>query len=373
MKILHVLPSAFPGGSELCAFETIQVLKDDGFKNVVIVPKQGPLFEKLSKEVESIFVVENNWWVSNPAFSFSLKIKMIYGYFYSIFKMRKIIKKNHIDLVITHTIGIPCGAFAAKLAGVPHIWYIHEYGDIDHNLKFNYGKNVTLFLVDVLSKKIIVNSKALLEHYLPYFSKGKMNQVNYAVNYPESSPLLKKRSQALAICMVGRIAEGKNQMVALHALKILKTEGVLPHITFVGGVNQTYFTLLNNFVQANDLINQIVFVNHTDKPWEYVQQADCILVCSRNEAFGRVTVEAMKSGRIVVASITGAGKELIEHNKTGFLFHPENANELAQIIKQLWIMEDTASITLPASDFARTHFNTAVHVSALKTSIKQCL
>jgi glycosyltransferase involved in cell wall biosynthesis len=372
MNILHVLPSAFPGGSELCAFETIQVLKNDGFKNVVIVPKQGPLFEKLSKELESIFVVENNWWISNPAFSFLLKIKMIYGYLRSILKMRKIIKNNKIDLVITHTIGIPCGAFASKLSNVPHIWYIHEYGDIDHNLQFNYGKKTSLFLVNLLSKKIIVNSNALRKHYLPYFSTNKIDQVNYVVNYPPCEPLLIKKSHALTICMVGRIAAGKNQLVALQALKILKTEGIVPHISFVGGVDQSYFKLLDDFGKSNDLINQITFVGHTDKPWENVQQADCILVCSKNEAFGRVTVEAMKSGRFAVVSDTGAGKELIEHNKTGFLFNPENADELALIIKQLWFMTNAGDITTSAYNFVASHFNASVHASALKKSIEQC-
>ncbi|WP_018343063.1 glycosyltransferase family 4 protein [Cytophaga aurantiaca] len=373
MNILHVLPSAFPGGSELCAFETIQVLKEDGFENFVVVPKRGPLFENLSKEASAIFVVENNWWISNPAFSFLLKIQMLYGYFRSIFKIKKIIKDNQIDLVITHTIGIPCGAFASKLAGVPHIWYIHEYGDIDHNLKFNYGKKTSLFLANILSKKIIVNSSALLLHYLPYFSTDKIDQINYVVNYPQWQPMLTKESQSLSICMVGRIAAGKNQMIALQALYILKAAGIMPHITFVGGVDPSYFILLDNFIKENDLAEQITFAGHSDAPWEHVRQADCILICSKNEAFGRVTVEAMKSGRIAIVSNTGAGKELIKHEVTGFLFNPENVNELVHILKHLWEITDTRDITTRAFDFATVNFNPTVHALALQKSLKQCL
>ena len=373
MNILHILPSAFPGGSELCAFETIQILEADGCKNFVVVPNNGFFVPRLSKAVSGLFIVENNWWISNPSFPFLLKIKMVYGYLKSAFKINKLIKNNKIDLVITHTMSIPAGAVAAYLKRVPHIWYIHEYGDIDHHLNFNYGKRTTLSIINLLSNKIIVNSKALFTHFLPYFSKDKMMQVNYVVDYPASNPASYKESTSLSVCMVGRIAQGKNQLIALQALTILKGLHVFPQIIFVGSIEQTYFLVLEEFIKINGLTEQVTFVGHSDSPWTHLQKADCVLVCSKNEAFGRVTVEAMKSGRIVVVSNTGAGKELVKHGETGFLFNPENAPELADILHQLWFMQKVEHITQPAHTFANENFNSFVHSKALKSLISQCL
>jgi glycosyltransferase involved in cell wall biosynthesis len=56
--------------------------------------------------------------------------------------------------------------------------------------------------------------------------------------------------------------------------------------------------------------------------------ADLVLMCSREEAFGRVTVEAMKRGRCVVAAASGGGLELIEDGVTGALYRPGDAADL---------------------------------------------
>ena len=44
------------------------------------------------------------------------------------------------------------------------------------------------------------------------------------------------------------------------------------------------------------------------------------IVASHAEAFGRVTIEAMYSGLIVVGINNGANNELIQHNVTGFIY-----------------------------------------------------
>ncbi len=40
------------------------------------------------------------------------------------------------DLIYSNTIVSPWGVIAANFLNKPHIWYVREYGDLDHNLKF---------------------------------------------------------------------------------------------------------------------------------------------------------------------------------------------------------------------------------------------
>jgi hypothetical protein len=63
--------------------------------------------------------------------------------------------------------------------------------------------------------------------------------------------------------------------------------------------------------------------------------ADAVLVCSRMEAFGRVTVEAMLLNKPVIGTNTGGTMELIEEGRTGLTYEPGNAHQLANQIEKL--------------------------------------
>jgi glycosyltransferase involved in cell wall biosynthesis len=54
------------------------------------------------------------------------------------------------------------------------------------------------------------------------------------------------------------------------------------------------------------------------------------------EVYNRLIIEAMSLGTPVIASKIGANAEIIQHNKTGFLFDPEDITSLVELIKRLW-------------------------------------
>ena len=62
---------------------------------------------------------------------------------------------------------------------------------------------------------------------------------------------------------------------------------------------------------------------------------DIELVCSRNEAFGRVTLEAMLHGIPVVGSNVGGTLELIKNRETGMIYQYGDINDLANKIEVL--------------------------------------
>jgi glycosyltransferase involved in cell wall biosynthesis len=373
MKILHIFPSQYLGGSELCAFETIKALESEGIANYVIFPKYGEFIEQVAPHLKGYATIYNFWWMSLKQRSIITRFKILRTYLQTSWKIKKYIFEHKIDLVITHTMVLPSGAIGAVMARVPHIWYIHEYGDLDHHFVFNYGKKRTLSWINRLTDKIIVNSKALLSYYKPYFDADKLEQIYYSVNYPVHKPMIHKEKNRLSVCMVGRIAKGKNQMIALYALAHLKKENIFPTIVFVGSMDENYLKELIEFSHQAGISEQISFTGLNATPWEYVQQADCVLVCSKNEAFGRVTVEAMKSGKVAIVSNTGAGTELVQNGKTGFLFDPDNTEELANIMKELWKTDYTGYITEPAYLFANEQFNEKAHKDAIMKVIQNCI
>ena len=83
------------------------------------------------------------------------------------------------------------------------------------------------------------------------------------------------------------------------------------------------------------LDNQVKFTGQVEDPGPSVKAADIALVCSRSEAFGRTTVEAMKLGKPVVGARGGATPELIRENFNGLLYAPGDYLDLSRKIKFL--------------------------------------
>ncbi|HSY60952.1 MAG TPA: glycosyltransferase family 4 protein [Cytophaga sp.] len=361
MNILHILPSSHAGGSELCVYETVKVLESEGIRNYAIYPKEGDMVSLLSNHLAGYSIIENSWWLAGVNWTFIFKLKMLRGYFLSARKIKKYIKEQSIDIVITHTLAIPSGAIAARMGNIPHIWYIHEYGDRDHGFNFVYGKKRTLNLIARLSDSIVFNSRTVAEYFSEFIRHHKKNILNAVIEYPITQPFVRKEKKSLSICMVGRISPGKNQQIVIDALSLLKQKNVTPFVTFVGGANRDYLDSLYKKILRNGLEKQIEFAGHTNTPWDYVQKADAVVVSSRMEAFGRVTIEGMKSGKIVIASNTGAGTELIQHGITGYLFDPDDPQQLADILEIVWEAENVKPIAEAAHVFACSNFNEEVH------------
>lgn len=86
---------------------------------------------------------------------------------------------------------------------------------------------------------------------------------------------------------------------------------------------------LRALAQRLDVADRVRLTGPVADPLPVLDGADIVLVCSRDEAFGRVTVEAMKRGRPVVGAGAGATPDLIDHGVSGLLYPPGNARALA--------------------------------------------
>ncbi len=59
-------------------------------------------------------------------------------------------------------------------------------------------------------------------------------------------------------------------------------------------------------------------------------------MCSKAEGLGRVTVENMLAGLVMIETDSGATPEIIQHNKNGYLHSYGNFNQLADRIEFVW-------------------------------------
>ena len=81
------------------------------------------------------------------------------------------------------------------------------------------------------------------------------------------------------------------------------------------------------------LENVVIFEGFVENVEEIYDKLDILLMCSRFEAFGRVTVEAMLRRVPVIGFDSGGTSELIENEVTGFKF--KNCNDIIQALDKL--------------------------------------
>ncbi|WGX77343.1 glycosyltransferase family 4 protein [Paraclostridium bifermentans] len=99
-----------------------------------------------------------------------------------------------------------------------------------------------------------------------------------------------------------------------------------------GTVDEEYLNRSLNNYSDTKWIKVLGLVNDIK---ELRNKVDIELVCSRNEAFGRVTLEAMLHGIPVVGSNVGGTLELINDRNTGMIYKYEDINDLAEKIEIL--------------------------------------
>lgn len=85
-------------------------------------------------------------------------------------------------------------------------------------------------------------------------------------------------------------------------------------------VDSSYSLKLKSFVVENKLEERVVFLGMIDSVDSFFLSIDVLLVCSYDEVFPTVILEAMRERKLVVATRVGGIPEIIEHGSTGFLF-----------------------------------------------------
>lgn len=259
-----------------------------------------------------------------------LLIRNMLNYF-SCKKIKKFVLENNITLIHSNSSSTFIGMKIAKMVNLPHIWHFREFLEEDFKLKPLVGwKN--FYKMASTAKKIIVVSNSVLEKY----SERIETDIVRVYDGVEISNDLERKScyhKEINLLQVGVLSKGKGTDIALEAVYELNKMGLTNvelYLAGTGGVSfcqDIYEKICNN-------VHLLGYVEDLNK-LRIDKNIDMELVCSRSEAFGLVTVEAMAAGNPVLGANTAGTKELIVDHFNGLLFEQGNAKDLAKKIKEL--------------------------------------
>jgi glycosyltransferase involved in cell wall biosynthesis len=374
MRIVWVSHSAGLAGAERALLEGVKGLSSDGISINVVVPSRGPLVPALNSQSVSVSVMSYGWWMSpNNWRSLYYRPANCARNFGAWPKVLRFLREQAPDLVVTNTLTIPIWALASKHLGLPHVWYLHESGTAEEDA-FDLGNRWTFKLIDALSTLIIVNSKSAGSGLNPLIPREKIRLATYAVETPVHLNGRNGNHDILRMALVGRVCPNKGQAEAIEAMSLLVRQGMKVHLKIVGNTESQFSRQLRERTSALDLGSNVEFVPFSDNPFEHVIDTDLALMCSHKEAFGRVTVEAMKMGKPVVGAAIDATRELIQDGCNGLLYRAGDANDLAQKIGTLYHdRERLAVMSERARTWASDRFTTKGYSNDLRVIFEEAI
>ncbi len=318
----------------------------------VITPAEGELTTALEHRNINFAVIPFRWWVGNykaKKISFSLKllknkirpsyhkIKRLMTNLKLIPKLAEQLRRWEIDIIYTNSTVIPVGALVASYMNLPHVWHLREFCDLDYNFQFDWGKFFSEFLISKANAKICI-SNAICSHFFLGSNLTNTyiiyNGVAFQKQFERWYDLAKNKTnyrEIYTFALVGLININKGQEIAIRAIGYLFNYLEIKAKLILAGAGKTEH--LKELAKNMGVLEYIEFWGHIDNPYEAYLASDAVLMCSKNEGMGRVTVEAMSACRPVIGYDNAGTSELIKNQHTGLLYQG-GYQELAKAMKQ---------------------------------------
>jgi len=324
------------GGAEKSTQIMAEGLVEKGF-DVVVISTGDKDREGIVNGVKVYYVyIPNIFWRyeanSQNTLNRSLWRAVDYYNFSTEAKIGKILLKENPDICHTNNIG----GFSVSLwnsikkLDIPLIHTIRDYYSICATSKmlkndksceeqcleckvYTYNKRIISQKVDA----VVGVSKFILDAHLRegYFKNAKIKSYIYNPIEKVDNSFVKKDNNDLIFGYFGTISSIKGVELLLRSFQKIQNrkiklllEGNENEFNYIDGLKSIYF---------DDRVEFIGFV----KPKEFFKRVDVLIHPALwNEPFGRVVVEAYSYGIPVITSEKGGLIEIVDENKTGFLF-----------------------------------------------------
>ncbi|WP_066190752.1 glycosyltransferase family 4 protein [Gracilibacillus timonensis] len=355
MNVLFIATYSGISGASHSLISMVKYLKTYQINAIVILPGDGPLENILIEENIPYKKLKIYPWVIKIEKSTLIKekikwrIKQLINIFQEI-RISSVIKNNNIDIVHINAITASSGYIAAKKNETKIIWHIREILEQGLGKKF-WDENKAYKCLNS-SNRVIAISDSVKNKYSNVISDDLFMRVYNGIDTNEYSmkPNFIFEENKITLTLAGRIVASKGHEEVIYAVKFLIEKGYKDIVVqFVGGDGEKSFaTYIKKLVQDFGLENQIIFLGHKSNMQDIWNETDIAIVSSKAEAFGRVTVEAMMSGVLVIGANTEGTEELIA-DKYGLTYEQGNylslANQIDYALNHKKEMKETALIS----------------------------
>lgn len=322
--ILFLQSSSEQYGSGKIILQVLRLYRSEGLTPVVVLTGPGPLVEELKAEgftvrIQNLGILRRKY--VNPAgllnrFSKNLKAYRFLDQLHSEFKF---------ELVYSNTLAVIVGAYWARRNHLPHIWHIHEILPGPAPLVKLLSK-----MIDSSTPRPIAVSEAVESHWMPKLKLAKPEVIHNGIpydeflkTYPNAKSELGLPVDKLIITMIGRINPGKGQLFFLEMASRISRTYPQCYFVLVGDPFPGYEEIQDEIrfaIIEKGLSEKVIDLGfRTDIPKILAASDIFVLPSILPDSFPTVILEAMASGKPIVATRSGGASEMILDGESGFL------------------------------------------------------
>ncbi|WP_435169804.1 glycosyltransferase family 4 protein [Paenibacillus glycanilyticus] len=309
----------------------------------VIFAPEGELLDRARKDwLEVVPLASFNARLSrNP---FRLAAGLI-GMFKAGWQLSEAVREQ--DIQVIHANSLRAGMMASFFSWrhrIPVVWHLHDIppkgltGWLIRMYAMRAAQSVIAISEPVMKDYLKLGQRIQLVHNGAVLSEFPVKEKEYIrekIRMQLNTPLESK-----VMTIIGQIAPWKRQEDAIRALHALVQQGEENYLWIVGEPkfrleNELYLEELYRLAERLKVKDYVRFTGFREDIDEICCAADLLLLCSENEPFGRVIIEAMAQGTPVIATSGGGVSEIIQHKRNGLLYTTRNILELVQGIQDI--------------------------------------
>lgn len=386
-SMMQIIDDSSMGGAENHTRLITKEFARRGYKILLLCPN-GPyvarfkeLRETTGSDVEILATSLISKHYMNPLFGFDL-VRLVKAIRF----IRNLIKANKIQVIHSHKHPMDF-LVALSTIGLPHLKKITTIHSMDNKDKFWIWRWWRYYFIKKsLSQfdRIFAVSENVRLNTIRYFSLTPqkvvtmMNGIDLSELRPDLSTFETRKKYKIPpdrfmILSIGKVEYRKGQDVLLRAVASILNSRDCPHnilVLFVGNSNPQFQRKLQILSKELGIEENIRWIGYESNISNLLQIAHLYIQPSRWDPLPRALIEAMGMGISSIGSNVDGIPELIEHEKTGFLFENENADDLAlQINKALMYPEIRKSCAEEAIKKVRKQHTTRSMVDTIEKTL----
>ena len=268
-------------------------------------------------------------------------------------------------------------AMAAFLARRPLVWHLHDIMSPAH-----FGaaqRKLAVGLANRFAARVIVPSADAADAFTDGGGRpGLVRLVPNGLDLPSDleDPQALRAEYGLPpgflFGVFSRLAPWKGQHVAIDALaRLPDAKCVIVGDALFG--EDDYARSLRAQAARLGIADRVIFLGHRADVPRLMRAMDAIVHPSIDpEPFGRTLVEGMLCGVVVVASVCGASRDILDDGRAGLLVPPGDAPSLADALAQLKTgMPGQGALVARASARAREHYGSAKMIASIRAIVAE--
>jgi glycosyltransferase involved in cell wall biosynthesis len=326
----------------------LQQLDRERFEVTVAWPFEGPMSRaageygydvRVTPLCHWLYFHKNGWYWKN----------LLGRSWRNVARLRRLIREVGADVVYTNTSAIFESAVAARLAGVPHIWHVHEVLADGNRMQQLLPLPVQKRLIYQLSDRIVFESQSA-RRVFETSTPGDKSEVVYnsvrlldQANAPRLESLGERRNADRAhfgfgpedrvLGFVGQFVDRKNPRLLIRTLAKLTH---WPRLKCLFAGEGPLEGKMRDEIARLGLDESCKIIGFQADVAPVMRAIDALVLPSRQESFGLVLVEAAIHGKPAIACRSEGPSEVIVDGQTGILVPQDDEEQLAGAIERMF-------------------------------------